>query len=239
MLSIIIPTLNEEKYINKLLNSLKNQFYRNYEVIIVDGGSTDMTEQVVQKFRPRFKRLDFIKTTEKNIPKQRNTGAKVAIGDILVFLDADIIIYDQNFLGIIAKAFNYDEKCGGLMSYLEIDPKEAILSDKIFHSVNNFWLKVLHFAGISLMKGASMIIRKDAFSKIKGFNENLVVAEDLELCLRLRKVTKIRNSKLMVYESPRRYRKIGYLKLMWIWTYNGLSSLLFKKTPLKTWEAVR
>jgi len=238
MLSIIIPTLNEEKYINKLLHSIKNQFYKNYEVIVVDGGSSDNTEQVVNRYKHKFKRLDFIRIEEKNVSKQRNTGAKVARGEVLVFLDADIIIYDQHFLGKVNKLLK-PEEYGALASYIEIDPKEANVIDIIFHKTNNFWVRILNRLWLFISRGGCMIVRKHVFDKVKGFNEKIYVAEDLDLSKRIGKITKVNNTNLLVHESARRFRKVGYPKLWWHWTINGLWTLLFKKSKLKEWKEVR
>ncbi|MFH1439456.1 MAG: glycosyltransferase [Candidatus Woesearchaeota archaeon] len=239
MISIIIPTLNEEKYINKLLSSLKNQFYKNFEVIVVDAGSTDETEKVVNKFKHRFKRLDFVMLGEKNVSKQRNIGARVSVGEILVFLDADIIVYDQHFLSNIVKIFRYKKKCGGIMTYVYVDPKEEILIDKIFHTINNSWLSILNTIGFPIMRGGSMVVKKEYFDKIKGFNENMYVAEDIDFSKRLRSAAKVRNSRLIVSESARRYRRDGYIKLWWQWTVNGIWCFLFGKSYLKKWNPVR
>ncbi|MBI4454263.1 glycosyltransferase [Candidatus Woesearchaeota archaeon] len=239
MLSIIIPTLNEEKYINKLLNTLKNQFYTNFEVIVVDCGSTDATEQVVNKFRHRFKRLDFIRTNEKNASKQRNTGAKVAVGDILIFLDADMILYDQHFLSNIVKVFKAQDYFSALVTYIMIDPKEATVFDNLFFAVNNFWLKILSAIGIHISRGGCMVVKKQIFDKIKGFNEQMFVAEDIDLFRRLSKAARIKDTDLVAHESARRYRQVGYLKLWWHWTVNGIWCFLFKKSLIKEWKPVR
>jgi len=239
MISIIIPTLNEEKYINKVLNSIKNQFYKSYEVIVVDGGSTDSTEKVVQKFKHRFKRLDFIHAGEKNTSKQRNIGAKVAVGEIIVFLDADIIISDQHFLSKIVKTFRYGEKFSALTTYIKIDPREATWFDNLFHGINNYWVRLLNTIGFHIGRGGCMVMKKQVFYKVGGFNEKMFVAEDLDLFGRVGKLAKVKNTNLTVHESARRYRKIGYLKLWWHWTVNGVWCFLFKRSLIKAWKPVR
>ena len=90
MISIIIPTFNEEKYLPKLLNCIKKQTYKNYEVIIADANSKDKTKAIAKKYG--------CKTVKGGLPAVgRNNGAKIAKDGILLFLDADVQ-FDKNFL---------------------------------------------------------------------------------------------------------------------------------------------
>ena len=86
--SIVIPTLNEEKYLPKLLQNLADQTFKDFEVIHVDGRSEDKTVQKAARFS---KKLD-IKTLisqKRHVSHQRNLGGKKAQGKWLVFMDAD------------------------------------------------------------------------------------------------------------------------------------------------------
>ena len=239
MITRIIPTLNEERFVNKLLTSIKNQFYKKYEIIVVDAGSVDDTEQVVKKFKHRFKRLDFIRVEEKNPSKQRNIGAKVAVNDVLVFLDADTVLYYQHFLSKIAKRFRFGDKYGGATVYTAVDPKEATYGDNIFHVILNIKRRFWSHLGIYLFNGGSMIAKKDCFDKVRGFNENLFLCAGMDLYKKLGRVAKISNPGLYVYESPRRYRRCGWVKMLWLWKINWLWYLLFKKSYNKRLESVR
>src|SRR3989338_341684 len=90
MLSIIIPTLNEEKYLAKLLDSIKNQGFKDYEIIVADNNSKDKTRQTAKKYGCRV--VDGGKP-----PIARNNGAKAAKGNLLFFIDADCIIGNDFF----------------------------------------------------------------------------------------------------------------------------------------------
>lgn len=97
MLSIIIPTLNEEKHLAKLLKSIEKQDFKNYEVIISDAGSKDKTLEIAKKYK--------CKIVKGGSPAQgRNNGAKIAKGERLLFLDADVILPNKIF-GKILKEF--------------------------------------------------------------------------------------------------------------------------------------
>src|SRR6056297_2678752 len=90
MLSIIIPTLNEEDFLKNTLKEIKRQDFENYEIIVADAGSNDNTKEIAKDFN--------CKIVEGGSPAQgRNSGAEVAQGDILLFLDSDLIkIYEKD-----------------------------------------------------------------------------------------------------------------------------------------------
>ena len=85
MLSIIIPTLNEEKYLPPLLDSIKKQDYKDYEVIVADAGSKDKTVEIAKKYGCKVVKGGLL-------PAGRNRGAEASKGDLLLFLDSDIIL---------------------------------------------------------------------------------------------------------------------------------------------------
>ena len=96
--SVIIPTLNEERYIEDCLKSLKKQSFKNYEIIVSDGLSTDNTVKIAKKYTKNV-----ISSKNKGIGDGRNKGAKIAKGEILLFLDADSTIA-PNLLGKLSES---------------------------------------------------------------------------------------------------------------------------------------
>ena len=104
IISIVIPTLNEEKYLPKTLKSLKNQTFKNYELIICDGGSTDRTVEIAKSFGARV-----IVKNNSNVCEARDIGLRQASGEILVGADADTI-YPNDHLQNIYEAFQKNKK---------------------------------------------------------------------------------------------------------------------------------
>ena len=90
MISIVIPTYNEQKYLPELLKSLKKQTYKHYEIIISDNNSTDNTLNIAKTYKCKIVKGGYP-------PIARNNGAKVAKYDLL-FIDSDVIINDKNLL---------------------------------------------------------------------------------------------------------------------------------------------
>src|ERR1051325_6774558 len=87
--SIVIPTLNEERYLPHLLLDLSRQTFRNFEVTIVDGMSEDQTVFNARQFQNRFERFRVLESDRRNVSHQRNLGAQTARADWLIFFDAD------------------------------------------------------------------------------------------------------------------------------------------------------
>lgn len=96
-ISVIIPTYNEEDVIKGCLQSLETQSIKDFEVIIIDDGSTDKTNKIVSEHKGEKYKLIHKKQLHKGSGAARNCGSKKAVGEILVFVDADMT-FDKNFL---------------------------------------------------------------------------------------------------------------------------------------------
>ncbi len=165
--SVIIPAYNEEKQIGKCLQSLSKQDYKDYEIIVVDDGSTDATKSIVQ----RFKNVR-LKTQEHNGPgTARNLGAKVAKGEILVFVDSDMI-FPKNYLTTLTKPILAGKTWGTIHSREETANKENIWA--------NCWRPVvpLDKDGKGLIFRA---IQKDKFFAYGMFDPQEGYADDLSI----------------------------------------------------------
>jgi glycosyltransferase involved in cell wall biosynthesis len=239
-ISIIIPTLNEEKLISQTISQftaeIKEKF--NIELIISDGGSKDKTLNLLNRV------VDSVITVKpgefQNISAGRNAGVGQANGDLLYFFNADTFIQDiEEFFKKTVSSFK-DRKILACTCNIKVFPNEAIFKDRVFHSFYNNYVRMLNSLGMGMGRGECHIIRKDVFLHVKGYNESLSAGEDYDLFRRIRKLGKIKFLKnLTVYESPRRYRKFGYRKVIGDWTRNSLSVLFKNRSVSKVWEAVR
>jgi glycosyltransferase involved in cell wall biosynthesis len=239
--SIIIPTLNEEKLLPNLLKLLSNKELKgkyDYEIIISDGGSKDSTIEIASKF------ADIVKIHSKpgkqNIAIGRNWGAHFANGDILIFINADVLISDLSyFFNFLNANFSKSEHLA-MACKVKVFPEEEILWDKLFHSVYNLYFRLLNNMGVGMGRGECQIIRRDIFTKVCGYCEHLAAGEDFDLFMKIRRLGKILYATdICVYESPRRFRKFGYRGVTFSWIRNSLSVLMFNKSLSKEWEQVR
>jgi len=207
--SVIIPTLNEEKYLPKLLNDLLKQTKKDFEVIVVDGNSRDKTKEVTTKFN-NILDIKFINHNKRNVASQRNFGASNVQGKYLVFLDADARI-KASFL---KKASKKIIKGKGLVFIPFLIPEKRFKEYQILFDLFNLMTEFSQNLNKRFSLGGSMIIEKDFFLLISGFNEKLFVAEDHELIQRIAKwgvrPKFLHNTKVTV--CLRRIEKEGWLK---------------------------
>ena len=239
--SIIIPTLNEEKLLPQLLSQLNSSELKssyNYEIIISDGGSKDGTIEIALKSSAIVK--VHLNGVRQNIAKGRNFGAKSANGRIFIFLNGDVLIANPKaFFEFIEKRFVISEYAAMTCKVL-VFPDEEKLSDRLFHLIYNKYFQLLNLIGIGMGRGECQVIKREYFELVNGNNEELDAGEDFDLFKRIRKHGKILfTNELCIYESPRRYRKLGYNGVTWSWIKNSISIVLENKSLSKEWEQVR
>jgi glycosyltransferase involved in cell wall biosynthesis len=241
LISVIIPTLNEEKLVLQTLKQFTPPLKQKYsiEVIISDGGSKDSTLSLLDKSIVD-KVIEAQSGEKQNIPQGRNAGAKAARGEYYFFFNADTLIKNiDEFFASALKAFD-DKKNIALTCNIHVFPDDIRLSDKMFHGFYNNYVRILNGIGMGMGRGECHMVRREVFLKANGYNELLAAGEDYDLYRRIKKQGKIKfMKKLTVYESPRRYRKYGYRKVFGDWTKNSLSVLFKNKSVSEVWEAVR
>ena len=201
MLSIIIPTLNEEKHLPLLLDSIRKQNFSNYEIIVADAGSKDKTVEVAKQYGCRI--------IPGGLPaKARNEGAKVANGKLLLFVDADSILPDQFF----EKSLNEFEERGLDFASFGLLPIEGTKVHKFaFNMFYNWYIYALEKALPHAAMG--ILAKKNLFLSLNGYDETITLAEDHDLARRAKRVANygiIRSNKIFV--SDRRFRKDGWAK---------------------------
>lgn len=202
MISIIIPTYNEERYLPKLLNCIKRQTYKDYEIIVADAHSKDKTRQIAKKYG--------CKIAKGGLPAVgRNNGAKIAKGGILLFLDADVQ-FDKYFL---KNAVNEIKNRNLDVTGCYIHPIGDNLIDKVFFGIFNLWTFVTQFFYPNA-SGSGILCKKWLHKKINGFDESIKLSEDMDYVRRCRKYGKFRILKTAKsYVAMRRFEKEGRFKV--------------------------
>ena len=166
MLSIIIPTLNEEDYLPYLLDSIRNQTFKDYEIIVADAGSTDRTVKIAKD--------KGCLVVSGGLPSiGRNKGTKAAKGDLLLFLDADVIL-PFNFLENILKEF---EKRQLDIASCFISPLSGKKVDNLLYGIGNLYYEVNQYIKPQA-SGFCLLVKKELHRKVKGFDEEIKIGED-------------------------------------------------------------
>jgi len=205
MLSIIIPALNEEKYLPLLLDSIKKQSVGaaqnfDYEIIVADAGSKDKTVEIAKQYGCRVVKGGLISAG-------RNRGAEAAKGDALLFLDADVLL-PENFLKNAVSEFQRREL--GIASFL-IYPLSKKRFEKFWFQIFNLYSWLMH--KLSPHAVAAIMARKDVHEKIGGFDEEIVFVEDYSYARSAAKVSKFGLIKIPFFVSLRRFKKDGWFNV--------------------------
>jgi len=227
--SIIIPTLNEEKFLPKLLTSLSTQTHDNFEVIVVDGASGDATVSVAQSFKKTLPKLTVVSLTNPNISKQRNAGANEAKGKWLIFIDADSILLPYAIERV--ESFIQEKKPGLFTTWFRSDSEEP--SDGLVTLLFDMFIEAAILFHRPTTQGTFMAVEAKAFRSIRGFDEKHLFGEDHDLVTRLTKKgikLHILRETLYVY-SFRRLRYQKTLKTLQSYARSVFSVLLTNKTP--------
>ncbi|HEV7334080.1 MAG TPA: glycosyltransferase family A protein [Flavisolibacter sp.] len=179
--SIVVPTFNRASLIVRTLESLKRLEYTNYEIIIVDDGSTDNTSEVVKPFLDERTRYHRKENSER--AASRNFGAKISKGEYINFFDSDDIAL-PNHLAEAAKLVQSHRR----IEWFHLGFAWSTPEGKIFKEVNNFRGETLNnlLPDGNVLSCNSVFIRKDIICS-NHFNEDrdLSASEDYELWLRL------------------------------------------------------
>ncbi|NIQ07578.1 MAG: glycosyltransferase [Candidatus Korarchaeota archaeon] len=227
--SVIIPTYQEEKYIANTLSKLVT-INPTIEIVVVDGGSQDKTVNIARQFTDKVYQIQ-----KRGISRARNHGAKQADGDILVFLDSDVYP-PANFVEKVLETFDNPTVVGATC---HIMPTQSRFAELAFFYFYNLLIQLCtKFKPHS--RGEFLAVRKNDFLEVDGFDENMPCLEDHDLAYRLSKRGKfifIRD--LTVYESMRRFRKLGFFKVVGTWFTDYLFFVLRGKPLSDIWQPVR
>ncbi|MCL4552961.1 MAG: glycosyltransferase [Candidatus Marsarchaeota archaeon] len=182
--SVIIPTYNRSGYLSEALNSVLNQTFRDFEIIVVDDGSTDDTKAVAEKAGERVR---YVWQVNQGLSSARNTGIREALGDYVVFLDSDDLILprklecqatyldEHSAVGVVySDVYFCDEAGRNLALFSEYAPGRQCSGDVLGELIKG-----------SLMPVHAAMVRKLCLNEVGGFDETLPSLEDWDLWIRI------------------------------------------------------
>jgi glycosyltransferase involved in cell wall biosynthesis len=204
MVSIVIPTFNEEAFLPRLLASIRAQDYSDYEIIVADNGSRDRTRAIAREHGARV--------VPGGIPAVgRNRGASVARGEYILFIDADTVM-PEGFLGAILARMDKDFVDICVPWIKPIDGKSSIYGT-IFQFSNTFFklMEAIQPQGL----GICILVTRRLHRRVGGFSERQRVSEDFDYISRAAFVGRFRvYANVFVYHSVRRYKAEGVSNLV-------------------------
>ena len=238
LLSIIIPSFNHEKYIGQAIQSVMEQTYQNWELIIVDDGSKDDSLSVIQSFKDS--RIKVVQQANAGAHAAINKGLDIANGKYLAILNSDDV-YDKHRFKIMIQDMEDDESLGFLCSYLQVIDSEGnklgikrgwenmepwgVPNKHLSFAVSDdFTLNLIMSNFISTP--SNFLFRRDIYTKIGGMR-NLRFVHDWDFALRAAEITKCRIMKqpLLQYRVHEKNtissnRKWMLFEIIWIWAVN-------------------
>ncbi len=185
--SIIIPAYNAESTIAETLNSVLHQSYTDFEIIIVNDGSTDNTEKVIQSFSDD--RIKYFFQTNKGQCAANNFGLSKAIGNYIKFFDADDVMNSKHIEAQFEKIKNKHNtiaSCKWGRFYNDDFTSAKFIPESVWKSLPTLdWLKTALAQRHCMMGGCLWLIPKTILDKVGGWNENLSLNNDFEFSTRL------------------------------------------------------
>ena len=182
--SVIIPTYNRRDFVREAIASVCAQTYRDFELIIVDDGSTDGTARIVEEFRQeRTDSIQYIFQTNQGVSAARNHGVVRSSGELLTFLDSDDVWQPEKLAAQIAffNARPMAQICQTQEVWLRrgtrVNPR-----NKHRKFGGDIFLRSLE---LCLVSPSAVMMRRTLFERMGGFDEQLPACEDYDLWLRI------------------------------------------------------
>ncbi len=223
-LSVIIPTLNEEGVVDRLLGELIQGATPEIEIIVADSCSTDGTPAIVEALahaHPDLIRL--ARSPARGVSLARNTGAKLARGRYLAFLDADARISVETLL----KGVTEMEQRGLVTAAFRFISGSDFWGDRLIASLFNLSMGFLQYVAPTAPGSAGYLIQCDAHDRHGGFNETMHFGEDVEYLRRVSQGAKFRLFKQgRIVLDMRRFQEEGRLFLLWKMFYGTLAQII-------------
>lgn len=232
--SIVIPTLNEETYLPRLLEDLAKQTFHSFEVIIVDAESEDETQKKAKNFKKKFQKFRFLTTTKRNVSYQKNTGGLAAEGQYIIFMDADNQI-PQNFLQKLEEKIK-DPKPDIFTCWSKADSKHT--SEISIAALFNFILEASKLIQKPQGFGACIGCQREKFRSCGGFNPKISFAEDVDFIARCYK----KKFRYHIFREPqyivslRRFRTNGKIKVFHQYIKLHLKRIFGKKIESQEYQ---
>lgn len=220
LISVIVPVYNAEKFLNKSIESVINQSYKNIELILVNDGSTDNSETICNKYALADKRIKVISQNNSGPAAARNTGIRHASGDFVFFLDADDFI-DRNAMGILIEKYNQYQPDLVMGNFCKLENNGEILNKNV----------TFHPDDMPFEQKIKKLSKTDVVSYIRHFLKHPSNHLISYCWARLYKLSVIKNNNVFAHEDMRLFEdfvfNLEYLK--------HTNEIVFVNEPLYTY----
>lgn len=179
--SVIVPAYNAERFISQAIDSVLNQTYWDYEIIVVNDGSTDGTIEVLCPYKDL---TIYIEQENRKLPAARNAGVRAAGGNYLAFLDSDDLFLPEK-LSAQVRYLDARPEIGLVVSgHQYIDDSGRLLQEcRPWIDNSSVTLETILFGGLAPIH--AVLLRREWFERVGGFDEQFAYCEDMDLWYRL------------------------------------------------------
>ena len=207
---MVVPCLNEEKYVGGILGDLAVQTVGPKQVIVVDSGSDDDTAKVAESFAKQLP-VKVVKARRRGVAVARNTGAAAAKTDWIVFIDADIRI-DSSFLQYLQTEISASELAATAPRY---GIQSQNLLDRLGVGLSSRYIRLYETSKKPVALGWCIAVQRSVHEQIGGFDESMSLGEDYDYIQRVAAIGgKFRFAPTAVaYGSMRRYHQQGKVRM--------------------------
>jgi GT2 family glycosyltransferase len=187
-ISVLIVNYNTAELVKKCIESLLDQQNVNFEIIVIDNNSHDSSAEILQKLTPR---ITFILNTDnKGFGRANNQAFKLCKGRYIFMLNPDAVCLTNQDLAHAVQFMNAHPECG-LAGTRIVNGNQQLEETSFYHYPRQKQTSA-NFSGLpgklATVLGASMIVRREVFEKVNGFDEEFFLyGEETDLCLRIRK----------------------------------------------------
>lgn len=190
LVSVIIPAYNAEIYLERTLNSVLSQTYKNLEVLVVDDGSSDQTAEIVRAMAQKDRRVILLQQANSGVAAARNLAIQNAKGELIAPIDADDLWYSQNIEKQVQCMLSAESSVGVVYAWsVDLDEDDRPTGEYRASKIEGDVLKILichNFLGNS----SASLIRRSCFETVEGYKselkeQNIQGCEDLDFYLRL------------------------------------------------------
>lgn len=179
LISVIIPTYNRAHILSQAIKSVLEQTFEDWELIVVDDGSNDITKKVITPYL-KDGRISYYYQDNKGVSAARNFGASLAQGPFFVFLDSDDSV-SNNWLMDFVKVINKDKVVELVFCGIKVVREEGEKSEKPSSRIKRKGM------GWGIPITGSFLLNREVFLKVGGYDERLKFSENTELMIRLNK----------------------------------------------------
>lgn len=191
-ISVLLPVYNAERYVHEAVESVLKQTFEDFELIILDDGSTDTSLEILKEFAVKDERVRIISRENKGLVPTLNELAAEASGQYLARMDADDICLPERFEKQVAFLENHQGHVlvGCWIEAINEKGQPILISKR---PTDHDEIDKAHLAGKSSISHPTALIVREAFNKTRGYDNDFIHAEDMDLWLRLAEIGKIAN----------------------------------------------